>query len=190
MADLQKSVILLGDQLVSLQKQVRLRCDWNYTSFCVTVFKYNKTEFKWDKVKQHLLNQDNIFVDIQYLQQDILKAFNKYLDVISGSDFLDTIANNLFSFNPLKQIKTFGYGIALNMGVILIMCLCSCIVWRKMIKRQRSQQQQLTFLTISHHVQNQKGGDVGDRKNKRKACPYKGHKRYLLKAFNTSCCRS
>ena len=26
-ADLQQSVILLGDQLVSLQKQVRLRCD-------------------------------------------------------------------------------------------------------------------------------------------------------------------
>ena len=42
-ADLQPSVILLGDQLVSLQKQVRLRCDWNYTSFCVMAFKYNKT---------------------------------------------------------------------------------------------------------------------------------------------------
>ena len=179
MADLQKSVILLGDQLVSLQKQVRLRCDWNYTSFCVTAFKYNKTEFKWNKVKQHLLNQDNIFVDIQYLQQNILKAFNKYLDVISGSDFLDTIANNLFSFNPLKQIKTFGYGIALVMGVLLIMCLCFCIVWRRMIKRQQGQQQQLAFLTISHHIQNQKGGDVGDRKNKRKAGPRKGHKRNL-----------
>ena len=34
-ADLQQSVILLGVQLVSLQKQVRLRCDWNYTSFSV-----------------------------------------------------------------------------------------------------------------------------------------------------------
>ena len=37
-ANLQQS-ILLGDQLVSLQKQVRPRCDWNYTSFCVTAFK-------------------------------------------------------------------------------------------------------------------------------------------------------
>ena len=42
-ADLQQSVILLGNQLVSLQKQVRLRCDWNYTSFCAMAFKYNKT---------------------------------------------------------------------------------------------------------------------------------------------------
>ena len=115
---------------------MRLRCDWNYTSFCVTAFKYNKTEFKWDKVKQHLLNQGNISVDIQDLQQDILKAFNKHLNEISGSDFLDMVADNLSSLNPLKQIKTFGYGIALVMGVLLIMCLCFCIVWRRTIKRQ------------------------------------------------------
>ena len=42
-ADFQQSVILL-DQLVSLQKQMRLRCDWNYTSVCVTAFKYNKIQ--------------------------------------------------------------------------------------------------------------------------------------------------
>ena len=40
-ADLQQTVILLGDQLVSLQKQLRLKCDWNYTSFCLTAHKYN-----------------------------------------------------------------------------------------------------------------------------------------------------
>ena len=58
-------------------------------------FKYNKTQFNWDKVKQHLLKQGNISADIQDLQQNILKAFNKHLDVISGSDFLDTVADNL-----------------------------------------------------------------------------------------------
>ena len=125
------------------------------------------------------MNQGNISVDIQDLQQDILKAFNKHLDVISGSDFLDTVADNLSSLNPLKQIKTFGYGIALVMGVLLILHLCFCIVWRRTIKRRRSQQQPLAFLTISHHVQNQKGGDVGDRKNKRNAGPGKGRKRNL-----------
>ncbi|KAB0337358.1 hypothetical protein FD754_025232 [Muntiacus muntjak] len=155
-AYLKQSIILLGDQLVSLQKQVRLRCDWNYSSFCVTK---KKTQLKWDKVKQHLLNQGNISVYIQDLQQDILKVFNKHLNVISGSDFLDTVADNLSSLHPLKQIKTFGYGIALVMGVLLIMCLCFCIVWKRTMKRQRSQQQQLAFLTISHHMQSQKRGD-------------------------------
>ena len=42
-ADFQQSVILL-DQLVSLQKQMRLRCVWNYTSVCVTAFKYYKIQ--------------------------------------------------------------------------------------------------------------------------------------------------
>ena len=139
-------------------------------------FKYNKTQFNWDRVKQHLLNQGNISVDIQDLQ-DKLKAFNKHLDVISGLDFLDTVADNLFSLNTVKQIKTFEYRIALVMGVLLIMCLCFCIVWRRTIKRQRGQQQQLAFLTISHHVQNRKGGDVGDRKNQTKAGLGKGRKR-------------
>ena len=82
------------------------------------------------------MNLGNISVGIQNLQQDILKAFNKHLDAISGSGFLDTVADNLSSLNPLKQIKTFGYDIALVMGVVLIMCLCFCIVWRRMIKRQ------------------------------------------------------
>ena len=95
-ADLQQSVILLGDQLVSLRKRVRPRRDWNYTSFCVTAFKYKKTQLNWDKVKRHLLNQGNISVDIHDLPQDILKAFNKHLDVISGSDFLETVADPSF----------------------------------------------------------------------------------------------
>ena len=34
MADLQQVVILLGDQVNSLQKQIRLKCDWTITSFC------------------------------------------------------------------------------------------------------------------------------------------------------------
>ena len=34
MADLQQVVILLGDQVNSLQKQIRLKCDWIITSFC------------------------------------------------------------------------------------------------------------------------------------------------------------
>ena len=109
----------------------------------------------------------------------ILKGFNKHLDVISGSDFLDTVADHLSPLNPLKQIKTFGYRIAPVVGVLLILRLCFSVVWRRTVKRQRSQQQQLAFLTISHHVQNQKGRDVGARESKRKAGLGKGRKRNL-----------
>ena len=33
MADLQQ-VVQLGDQVNTLQKQIRLKCDWTITSFC------------------------------------------------------------------------------------------------------------------------------------------------------------
>lgn len=148
MGDLQQSVILLGDQLVSLPRQVRLRCDWNYTSFCATAFKNKKTQFNWDKVKQHLLNQGNISVAIQDLQQDILKAFHKHLDVISGSDFLGTVADNRSSFHPLKQMQTFGSGRALVVGVLLILCfvfLCS------QEKNDQETTKPTTASSISHH---------------------------------------
>ena len=51
MADLQQVVIPLGGQVNSLQKQIRLKCDWSVTSFCVTPHKYNESSFHWDKVK-------------------------------------------------------------------------------------------------------------------------------------------
>ena len=72
---------------------------------------------------------------VTQIPPDILKGFNKHLDVISGSDFLDTVADHLSSLNPLKQIKTFGYRIALVVGVLLILRLCLSIVWRRTIKR-------------------------------------------------------
>ena len=126
---------------------MRLRCDWNYTSFCVTSFKYNRTQFNWDKVKQHLLNQGNISVDIQDLQQDILKAFNKHLDVIFESDFLDTVADNFSSINPIKQIKTFGYGIALIMEVLLI----TCVFLYSLEKNDQETMRPTTVTSISPH---------------------------------------
>ena len=60
MADLQQVAILQGDQVNSLQKQIRLKCDWNVTSFCVSPHKYNESSFHWNKVKQHLLNHDGL----------------------------------------------------------------------------------------------------------------------------------
>ena len=45
MADLQQVAILLGDRVNSMQKQIRLKCDWNITSFCVTPHKYNESAF-------------------------------------------------------------------------------------------------------------------------------------------------
>ena len=125
---------------------------------------YNQSTFNWDKVKRYLLNQGNITLDIQELQRDILSMFNKKLDVITGSSLLNAIADGLSSLNPLKQIKSYGYGLIISCNVLLIIKFYLCIVWRRTLKKQ---QQQLAFLTIFSYLQKQKGGDVGDRPTKR-----------------------
>lgn len=77
MVDLQQVVILLGDQVNSLQKQIRFNCDWNITIFWVTPHKYSESSFPWDKVKQHVLNQGNLSLDINNLQQEIMDTFSQ-----------------------------------------------------------------------------------------------------------------
>ena len=73
------------------------------------------------------MNQGNIPVDIQDLQQDILEAFNKYLDVISGPDFLDAVAD--LSTQSLKTAQGIsirncsGYGSAINYAFMFLYSL-------------------------------------------------------------------
>ena len=79
MAALQQVAILQGDQVNSLQKQIRLMCDWDITSFCVTPHKCNESSFPWNKVKQHLLNHDSLSLGSNNLQQEIMETFRNYI---------------------------------------------------------------------------------------------------------------
>ena len=60
LTDLQQAVIMLGDQIVSLQHPISMKCDWNTTGFCITPVPYNYTYFPWNNVKRHLLNHGNM----------------------------------------------------------------------------------------------------------------------------------
>ena len=107
MADLQQVVILLGDQVNSLQKQIRLKCDWNITSFCVTPHKYNESSFHWDKVKQHILNQGNLSLDINNLQQEIIDTFSQKLHLFpSVFNLLEAVADGISQLNSIPHLKT------------------------------------------------------------------------------------
>ena len=108
MADLQQVVILLGDQVNSLQKQICFKCDWNITSFCVTPHKYNEFSFHWDKVKQHLLNQGNISLDINNLQQEIMENFSQKLHLLQGSNLLEAAADGISQLNPIPHLTNIG----------------------------------------------------------------------------------
>ncbi|XP_074839558.1 endogenous retrovirus group K member 7 Env polyprotein-like [Carettochelys insculpta] len=163
MADLQQAVIMLGDQIVSMQKQLRMQCDWNVSSYCVTPLPYNDTHFPWANVKKHLLGQGNLSIEIQQLQNQIFTTFDKKLELLSGLKLLDGLVDGLSSLNPLKHIKLLGGSALVLLGLILILLLLLCVIWRRSKNLSSNCKQQAAVFSLMLHrvARKQKGGDEG-----------------------------
>ena len=67
-----------------------LKCDWNFTQFCVTPVQFNNSTYKWEQIKFHLQNlHDNASLKVQLLQKEIFGTFSKNLP---SSTNLETLA--------------------------------------------------------------------------------------------------
>ena len=154
MADLQQ-VVQLGDQVNTLQKQIRLKCDWNITSFCVTPHKYNELSFHWDRVKQHLLNQGNLSLGINNLQQEIMDTFSQKIHLFpSRSNLLEAAADGISQLNPIPHLKTIGGSMAGFMLIFICLFFCFYIVWQQIKKTVNGQQQQLATIALASVINN------------------------------------
>ena len=66
--ELKTAIKWVGDQLIDLQKQVILKCDWRPTRFCVTAVQFNHSAYNWKQIKFHLQNMhDNASLNVQLL---------------------------------------------------------------------------------------------------------------------------
>ena len=45
---LKTAIQWVGDQLIDLQKQILLNCDWNSTQFCITPVRFNHSAYNWE----------------------------------------------------------------------------------------------------------------------------------------------
>ena len=78
--ELKTAIKWVRDQLIDLQKQVILKCDWNSTQFCVTPVHFNHSAYNWEQIKFHLQNiHDNASLNVQLLQKEIFETFSKSL---------------------------------------------------------------------------------------------------------------
>ena len=57
--DLKRAIQWTGDQLIDLQKQVLLNCNWNCTQFCITPLGFNHSASNWEQTKLHLQDTHN-----------------------------------------------------------------------------------------------------------------------------------
>ena len=46
--ELKTAIQWVGDQLIDLQKQILLNCDWNSTQFCITPVRFNHSAYNWE----------------------------------------------------------------------------------------------------------------------------------------------
>lgn len=111
-ADLETTVVSLGDQLESLHTIITLKCDWNASTYCVTPFSYNQTGTPWWEVRAHLWGHaPNLTVDILQLQQ-VDQISHATLPLVPGEETLAMAAEGLSHLNPLTWVKTLGGGFA------------------------------------------------------------------------------
>ena len=76
--ELKTAIQWVRDQLIDLQKQVILKCDWNSTQFCITPVRFNYSAYNWEQIKFHLQDiHDNTSLIVQLLQKKIFETFSK-----------------------------------------------------------------------------------------------------------------
>ena len=71
---LKTAIQWVGDQLIDLQKQILLNCDWNATQFCVTPVRFNHSAYSWEQIRFHLQDKhDNASLNVQLLKKNSLE---------------------------------------------------------------------------------------------------------------------
>ena len=103
--ELKTAIKWVGDQLIDVQKQVMLKCDWNSTQFCVTPVQFNHSAYNWEQIKFHLQNiHDNASLNVQLLQKKIFKTFSKNLP---SSPNLETLAEQITWARPMRMVSKY-----------------------------------------------------------------------------------
>ena len=154
MADLQQVFILPGDQVNSLQKQTRLKYDWNISSFRVTPHKYSESSFHWDKVKQHLLNQGKLSRGSNSLQQKIMETLSQKLHLVQRSNLQEAAADGISHLNPTPPLETIRGSMVGFMLIFMCHFFCFYIVWQQITKKVNRQQQQLATIALASMINN------------------------------------
>ena len=91
--EIKTAIQWVRDQLIDLQKQVILKCDWNSTHFCITPVQFHYSAYNWEQIKFHLQDlHDNASLIVQLLQKETFETFSKSLP---SSNNLETLAEQL-----------------------------------------------------------------------------------------------
>ena len=106
--ELKTAIKWVRDQLIDLQKQVILKCDWNSTQFCITPVQFNHRAYNWEQIKFHLQNiHDNASLNVQLLKKEIFEAFSKRLPSSTIGNFSSTTSWSIIWARPTRMVSKY-----------------------------------------------------------------------------------
>ena len=120
--ELKTAIKWVGDQLIDVQKQVMLKCDWNSTQFCVTPVQFNNSAYNWEQIKFHLQNiHDNASLNVQLLQKEIFETFSKNLPSSTNLKTLaEQLADQLSGLDPRRWFQSITHSIGSGTVILVI----------------------------------------------------------------------
>ena len=96
------------------------------------------------------------------LKETILSTFNKTLPDLIGSNILKSLPKGLDNLNPLGHVSTLLTTSFVNTLLIVALCFIAFIVYRCWQKEKQLKEEALRIQALSQHLQEKKGGDVGN----------------------------
>ena len=165
---LEEAIMHIGTELQALKVKMALSCHANYRWMCVTSLKVNKTDYEWEKIKNHISgvwNSSDIGLDLGKLQNQIQTLEHSQLDFTAAgaaNDFFHTFSNVISGKNILSNIFSYAAVCAL---ILLLIIILPCIV--------RILRQSIQKLSTELHLavlRNKKWGDAGSQRGE--SCPW------------------
>ena len=153
--EIKTAIQWVGDQLIDLQKQVILKCDWNSTQFCITPVWFNYSAYYWEKIKFLLQDiYDNASLNVQLLQKEIFETFSKSLP---SSNNLETLAEQLTyqlsGLDPRGWFQRITHSIGSGTIMLIIVLVIIFVVYRclstKIVQTKQTQLVRAFFTKVS-----------------------------------------
>ena len=143
--------------------RTRIRCHWNFTSFCLTNMPYNSTEQPWNKVKAHLQDlTSNSSLDINLLKQQVANFQVRVPRELYSTQFYDTLTQTLLSLDPRAWLS----GSIIFIYVLITLLFLSLIMgYRSLYSRLYASHNGVQLAAAMLNLKTQ-GGHVGKRSAK------------------------
>ncbi|XP_034849843.1 endogenous retrovirus group K member 13-1 Env polyprotein-like isoform X2 [Mirounga leonina] len=152
---LRQTVSWLGKKVLTLERQIWLRCDWNSTTFCVTNLKYNESQHEWSIIQSYLEGNSSATDMINDLHTNIQEVFGRPFETEDAATLANLLLKQLEGLDPKGIIQSLGHT-AGGMGfVLLIVILCfmllhfcylkpsqnsMAILWRALLLKQKKKE--------------------------------------------------